>query len=265
MARSKARRYFGCPMFKYNTAIVKEPNMRLLALDTASNHCSAAIWSDGGIAAARRRAMTRGHAEAIMPMIAEVLAETGHGFDDLDGLAVTVGPGSFTGLRTGLATARGLALATGLPLAGVTTLEVVAHEALSILAAAEDRWPAGGPCCLVALETRRADLFVQMFSCDETALDEPAARRPDSVAAMLPATPLILAGDGVPRLREFMSGRGDGDVFADAATAPDARAVASLAARRWAPGGPVPGLSPSPLYLHPPAATIPVAQGRLRP
>jgi tRNA threonylcarbamoyladenosine biosynthesis protein TsaB len=239
--------------------------MRLLAMDTASNCCSAAIWSDGGIAAFRHQPMTRGHAEAITPMIREVLAETGHEFDDLDGLAVTVGPGSFTGLRTGLATARGLALATGLPLAGVTTLEIVAHEALPIPIASGDRSACGGPGCLVALETRRADLFVQLFTSDAAALGEPEALRPEAAAAMLPATPMVLAGDGVPRLKEFLSGRGNDDVVADAAIAPDARAVASLTAQRWANGGPIPGLSPSPIYVHPPEATIPVAQGRLRP
>ena len=240
--------------------------MRLLAMDTASNGCSAAIWSAGGITATRRRAMTRGHAEAIMPMIQDVLADAGFGFDDLDGLAVTIGPGSFTGLRTGLAAARGLALATGLPLAGVTTLEVVAHVALqgSDAASATRRGP-GRVDCLVALETRRADLFVQFFSADGSALDEPAALRPDAVAAMLPPKPLILAGDGIPRLAEYISGRDRDDVRAVAAAASDAGAVASLAARRWAASGPVAAAPPSPVYIYPPEATIPKARGRLRP
>ncbi len=239
--------------------------MRLLAMDTASNCCSAAIWSEGAIVAARHQAMTRGHAEAIMPMIQDVMKETGYGFDDLDGLAVTVGPGSFTGLRTGLATARGLALATGLPLGGVGTLEIVAHEALPYPAMFGNAQAADGPHCLVALESRRADLYVQLFSSDATALDEPAALRPEAVAAMLPAAPLVLAGNGVPRLTEWMSGRGGKDVFANEAVAPDARAVAALMARRWSVGGPIPGLPPSPIYVHPPEATIPVGQGRLRP
>lgn len=239
--------------------------MRLLAMDTASNCCSAAIWREGGIVAARNQAMTRGHAEAIMPMIGDVLAEAGHGFDELNGLAVTVGPGSFTGLRTGLAAARGLALATGLPLAGVTTLEIVAHDARPILAAARDGPAAGGPCGLVALETRRAELYLQYFTSDATAIDEPLALRPEAVSEMMPSTPLVLAGDGVPRLKEYLAGRGDIDVLVDNADAPDARAVASLAAQRWSATGPMSGPSPSPIYVHPPEATVPVAQGRLRP
>jgi len=239
--------------------------MRLLAMDTASNCCSAAIWSDGGIVAARHQAMTRGHAEAIMPMIGDVMDEAGRCFKELDGLAVTVGPGSFTGLRTGLATARGLALATGLPLAGVTTLEIVAHDARPVLATAGVGAPAGAPCCLVVLETRRADLYVQFFTSDATAIDVPLALRPDAATAMLPPSPLVLAGDGVPRMLEFLSGRGDDDVVIDDAPAPDARIVASLAALRWSRGGPRQGASPSPVYVHPPEAVIPVAQGRLRP
>ena len=99
---------------------------------------------------------------------------------------------------------------------------------------------------------------------DAAALDEPAALRPEAVAAMLPPTPLILAGDGVPRLKEFISGRGQNDAYATATMAPDAGAVASLAARRWAASGPETGTPPSPIYIHRPEATVPVAQGRLR-
>jgi tRNA threonylcarbamoyladenosine biosynthesis protein TsaB len=239
--------------------------MKLLAIDTASNCCSAAVWSHGAISAARHQSMTRGHAEAIMPMIQELLAESGHGFDGLDGLAVTVGPGSFTGLRTGLAAARGLALATGLPLAGVTTLEIAAYEALSSLTATGARTGVDAPCCLVALETRRADLYVQLFSSDVVALSEPLALRPEAVAAVLPATPLLWVGAGVPRLSEIISSRGATDVIANDAPPPDARAVASFVARRWPAGGLPPGSSPSPIYVHPPEATLPVAEGRLRP
>jgi len=239
--------------------------MNLLAIDTVSNCCSTAVWSEGGIAAFRGQAMTRGHAEAIMPMIQDVLAETGHGFDDLDGLAVTVGPGSFTGLRTGLAAARGLALATGLPLAGVTTLEIAAHEALSTAPAIGDAPVNDGPRCLVALETRRADLYVQLFSSDVVALSEPLVLKPEAVAAMAPATPILWAGDGVPRLSDIISSRGAIDVFANDAMPPDARAVASFLALRWPAGGLPPGSSPSPIYVHPPEATLPVAEGRLRP
>ena len=100
--------------------------MRLLALDTATSACSAALWQDGTVLARHLQPMARGQSEALLPMVAAVMAEAGLAFADLDLLAVTVGPGTFTGIRIGLAAARGLALATGLPLAGIATTEAVA-------------------------------------------------------------------------------------------------------------------------------------------
>ena len=101
--------------------------MKLLAFDTATTGCSAALFLGGRLAAHQAAAMARGQSEALMPMIAEVLAEGGCSYGDLDALAVTVGPGAFTGLRIGLSAARGLALALAVPCAGVTTLEAVAR------------------------------------------------------------------------------------------------------------------------------------------
>ena len=100
--------------------------MIVLAIDTACSACSAALARDGVVVAARSEAMARGHAEALMPMVQAVMAEARIAWADLELVAVTNGPGSFTGLRTGLAAARGIALAQGIPVAGVTTLEAVA-------------------------------------------------------------------------------------------------------------------------------------------
>ena len=98
--------------------------MRILAIDTALEACAAAVLDTAqGIVLARESvAMTRGHAEALMPLIARVMEASGGGFDALDRIAVTVGPGSFTGLRVGIAAARGFALATNKPAIGLTTL-----------------------------------------------------------------------------------------------------------------------------------------------
>jgi len=80
--------------------------MILLAFDTATACCSAAVWHDGRILAVREDAMERGHAEALAPMIEDAMREAGIAFAALDGIAVTVGPGAFTGLRIGLSMAR---------------------------------------------------------------------------------------------------------------------------------------------------------------
>src|SRR5919204_2428098 len=101
--------------------------MRVLAIDTALEACSAAVLDpDGGITASESLAMTRGHAETLMPLIARVMNGARVEFAQLDRIAVTVGPGSFTGLRVGIAAARGIALAAGKPAIGLSTLSALA-------------------------------------------------------------------------------------------------------------------------------------------
>jgi tRNA threonylcarbamoyl adenosine modification protein YeaZ len=128
--------------------------MRVLAIDTALEACSAAVLdtSAGTVAARESLPMQRGHAEALMPLIARVMGRAGCTFEDLDRIAVTTGPGSFTGLRVGIAAARGLALATGKPAVGITTLAafaapfIAADDLLPVVAAIDarhDHVPAG--------------------------------------------------------------------------------------------------------------------------
>ena len=150
--------------------------MKVLALDTATSACSAALWEDGAVRARRLTITERGQAEALMPMVLAVLEEAGEDFAGLDLLAVTVGPGAFTGLRIGLAAARGMALAAGLPCLGVTTLEAVAHGV-----GADERARA---TLLVALETKRADLYVQAFDGGLQPLGEPRAVAAEAIPAV---------------------------------------------------------------------------------
>ena len=108
--------------------------MNILALDTSMGACSAAVLAVDG--AARRLIlrdvpMARGHAEALMPMVAEVMQESGLAFAELDLIAATLGPGSFTGVRIAIAAARGLALVTRAKLFGTDSLSVVARSALA--------------------------------------------------------------------------------------------------------------------------------------
>jgi len=234
--------------------------MKLLAMDTACGACSAAVWAGGAVVAARSRAMRQGHVEALLPMVEEVMAESAVGFDELDLIAVTSGPGSFTGLRTGLAAARGLALALGRPLIGVTTLEAVATAAAR--AGAEKAGPA--PAILAAIETRRADLYVQRFSAAAEPLGGPRAMAPDAAAALAGARPTAVAGDGAGRvLAAWRSNPAGSEPAIVSDAGPDAAVVAEIAARRGA--APTAGDSVAPLYLHPPEAKRPAAGGRLRP
>src|SRR5690242_12605987 len=103
----------------------------LLAFDTSMSACSAALYdlAERRVRAFRFRRMERGHADALAPMIKEVMDEAGIGFPALERIGVTLGPGTFTGVRTGIAMARGLALALDRPAAGIDTLSAIAANA----------------------------------------------------------------------------------------------------------------------------------------
>jgi tRNA threonylcarbamoyladenosine biosynthesis protein TsaB len=131
--------------------------MRLLAIDTALAACSAAVLdtASGGILASESLPMLRGHAEALIPLLGRVMQQSGLAFADLDRIVVTTGPGSFTGLRVGIAAARGLGVATGVPVAGVSTLSAYAAPYLG----ADDRSPV-----IAAIDARHSNIYLQVFA-----------------------------------------------------------------------------------------------------
>ncbi len=215
--------------------------MNVLAFDCSTGACSAAVLADGRLLAHRAVAMQRGHAEALMPMVTAVLAESGLGWGEIGLIGVTVGPGSFTGLRIGLAAARGMALAGPLPVAGVGTALTMAHA----VPAAE----LVGRRLLVAIDGKRADLFVQPFAADLSPLAAPAAMMPEAAASWLDG-PLLLAGDGAARLHAYCP-----NALLSSAIGPvDAAVVARLAVLHHRAGTALP---PLPLYLRPPDVTLP--------
>ncbi|MDH3667239.1 MAG: tRNA (adenosine(37)-N6)-threonylcarbamoyltransferase complex dimerization subunit type 1 TsaB [Paracoccaceae bacterium] len=100
----------------------------ILAIDTSAAQCAVALLG-GGVLVQRRAAMERGHAEHLFPMIEDALAEAGAVYGDLTRIAVCTGPGSFTGVRIGVAAARGLAIGCAIPVVGITRFEALAVEA----------------------------------------------------------------------------------------------------------------------------------------
>jgi len=238
---------------------VPEPEERgpILAFDCAGGACSAALVADGRLLARRFEERRRGQAERLLPLLQETLEEAGLGWSELVRLAVTRGPGSFTGVRIGLATARALALASGRPLLALDGFALLAATVRARLPAAERR----GRGLAVLIDARRADLFLQCFDAAGAPLDPPlgppASVLPEMLAEVLaerfPGGPLLLAGDAAAQALPFLAGR-EVEALAGIAHA-DAVELARLAAvlPLPAPGAP----PPAPLYLRPPDVTLP--------
>ena len=211
--------------------------MRLLVLDTSGDACSIGVATGEGMAVLRSAEVGRAHAERLMPMVAEAVAASGLAFADLDRIAVTVGPGSFTGVRIGIAAARGLALATGTQAVGIGTLAAHAEAARAI---------AGAVPVVVALAASRGEVVVQRFVADGTAEGAPLAGPPDAFAALLDDGP-VLAGSGADALAGLRGDRRLRIVHRD--RSPNISAVLRLAE-----GAPRASLPPKPIYLRAPDA-----------
>lgn len=226
--------------------------MRILALDTALGACSVAQVQDGVIRARRYQDRTRGHAEVLMDLVSEVEAEAGFRSLDCDRLAVTVGPGTFTGLRVSLAAARGLALATGLPLVGITTLQAIA-------AGAEVEHGQ----VIALLDAKRGEVYGQVFAAgsETTPLTQPQVLTHQKAEALVrhaleQNTPregsVVLVGTGATLIAERIGATALASV-SSAPNQPDAAIVAKLAALVADPAS----APPVPLYLRDPDAKLP--------
>ena len=226
--------------------------MPVLAFDTAQQACSAAIAYDGKLLSHCHELMERGQAEKLLPMIEAVRDQAGIGFEDLDLIAVTIGPGTFTGVRVGLAAARALALVQDIPVLGVGTLELLAQGALRAAsnAALQAFAPAPGEGMIAAIDARRGELYVQTFDAAGQAVTK-AAAGPASPEFAPPGQPAgLIVGTGAALLQavlpDWRLARGNQQ--------PDA-AVLALAAEAWRHrAGRQP---PAPLYLRAPDARMP--------
>lgn len=153
--------------------------MKLLALDTATEACSAAVFLDGAIHA-HFEIVGRDHTQRLIPIVAKVLAEAGLRYSQLDGLVCGVGPGSFAGVRIGVAFAKGVALAQSLPVVGISSLALLAQGAL--------RGP-GPASVLAAIDARMGEVYFQAFERDTTGLAQPLGLPAVCAPAAVPVPP----------------------------------------------------------------------------
>jgi tRNA threonylcarbamoyladenosine biosynthesis protein TsaB len=199
------------------------------------------------VLAADQAAMARGQAERLVPMIESVIQAAGIGYGELDAIAVTTGPGAFTGVRIGLATARGYALALGIPAIGIGSLAAIA--------AGTDEAERAGRTLLVLIDAKRADVYAQAFRPDLTPATEAMAVTPDALDAALPPGPILLAGDGDAGAVDALQAAGRELARSRAPTLADPGGIAHLAAKEPLPGADAP--PPRPVYLRPPDVTWP--------
>lgn len=220
----------------------------VLALDSAGSGCSVVVASGKTVLGAESDSAMHGQAEKLLPMVDSVMRRAGLPASALDIIGVTVGPGSFTGIRIGLAAARGIAYASSARVIGMTGFEAVAAG----LAGSS----LGAGFILIALESRREDLYVQLFDHARVALEDPTATMPaalnERLNGIIGAAPLLVAGDAAQRAASNLSQRPD--TMVAAGSAPDAAGVLQAALCRWRLHAQ--SAKPVPFYLRPPDVTF---------
>jgi tRNA threonylcarbamoyl adenosine modification protein YeaZ len=215
--------------------------MRVLAIDTALEACSAAVLdTENGGVASESLPMVRGHAEALMPLIGRVMKQAAMAFSALDRIAVTTGPGSFTGLRVGIAAARGIALAASKPAVGLTTLAAyaaphIAHDDKTAIA--------------VAIDARHQHVYLQIFGPGGRTLIAPRIASVADAVRAAATGPVRIVGTGATMLAVAWPAREAPPVLVDESRAPDIVWVGRLAAAADESAN-----DPKPLYLRAPDA-----------
>ena len=223
--------------------------MRVLAIDTALGACAAAVFDSqaGAILAAESIGMVRGHAEAVMPLIARVMDAARSEFNELNRIAVTVGPGSFTGLRVGISAARGIALAAGKPAIGLSTLSALAAPHVAARS---------GDTIIAAIDARNEQVYFQVFAPNGVTVVTPRLDRVRAAVRAVPVGPTVITGSGAMLVAAHWPSGSPIPRVEDHA-APDIGWVARLGAAAQEEGAP-----PKPLYLRRPDAR-PQDAGRL--
>jgi tRNA threonylcarbamoyladenosine biosynthesis protein TsaB len=207
--------------------------MKVLAIDCAASLCAACVY-DAAAGQELGRAVLdlgKGHAEHLMGVIAEALKAAASGYPDLGAIAVSVGPGSFTGLRVGVSTARGLALALNIPAIGVTTLEALAAEASATFP---------GRAVLAALDAGREEIHAALYDKTASLNYCPAVATLAQAAAMAAGSSAVLAGTAAEQIAALTGGSELGPRTATGDIATYARLAAGKGSSE----------RPKPLYLR---------------
>jgi tRNA threonylcarbamoyladenosine biosynthesis protein TsaB len=202
----------------------------LLVLETSSPVCGVAVaqLSDGELVAQAELRVARSHASHLIPLTEQLLALTGHALADVKAVGLSAGPGSYTGLRIGVSSAKGLCAALEVPLVAVSTLQILAHQTASAVPdAARYRF-----CPLI--DARRQEAFAGIFDAEGAALTSlgPVILTAEWLAETLAAGPVIFSGSGAAKCRETL-GTPDGAHYLPHVTVPAVATLALLAGHKF--------------------------------
>lgn len=174
---------------------------RIIMIETSTALCSTALAENGTITSYRESSESRRHASLTAPFIKEMLDGRGIGVQDCDAVCVSMGPGSYTGLRVGTSTAKGLCFGAGIPLLAVGTLDILAAQAVS-----DGLLPEGCRYVVPMIDARRMEVYTALYSPDGTRLSEikPEIVEKGSFAKQLAEGPVLFIGDGADKCREAL-------------------------------------------------------------
>ena len=178
-------------------------NPTILHIETATDVCSVALTRGAEVIGLKEEAGGNNHARNLLPFVEEALKQGGCTVKDLDGVAVSVGPGSYTGLRIGVSTAKGIAYTAGIPVMAIGTLEGIAQGAKALWPATSDLQPQIVPM----IDARRMEVFTARYDFAMNAVEEVSSKivGEDTFEELLAGSPVIFCGNGMPKCRELLS------------------------------------------------------------
>ena len=199
---------------------------RLLLIETSTSLCSTALAEDGRIVCSRRSTEPRAHASLTAVFVKEMLEESGWTVRELDAVAVSAGPGSYTGLRVGSSTAKGLCFGGQVPLIAVSTLDILARQAI------EAGLPEGCKAILPMVDARRMEVYTAVYSPDGARLTDisPVILDENSFADLFASGPVAVIGDAAEKFAPLRA-TADGSVFMQCC--PEASAMLVPAMRKY--------------------------------
>ena len=178
-------------------------NPTILYIETATDVCSVALSKGSEIIGLKEEAGGNNHAKHLLPFVDEVLKQAGVSMTEINGVAVSIGPGSYTGLRIGVSTAKGIAYTAGIPVMAVSSLESIAQGAKTLWAESSSEQPQIIPM----IDARRMEVFTTRYDFDMNPLEEVASKIIDGTTftELLSKEKVLFCGNGMPKCKEILS------------------------------------------------------------